>query len=60
MENMSPEETVEVLIEAWKVLVGRFPGATIDHTQSVATMFAQLPLPFLNLSTPDRPLTPPA
>jgi GNAT superfamily N-acetyltransferase len=56
MENMSPEETVEVLIEAWKVLVGRFPGGTIEHAQSVATMFAQLPLPFLNLSTPDRPL----
>ena len=53
---MSPAETVEVLIEAWKLIVARFPGATIEHAQSVATMFAHHPLPFLNLSVPDRPL----
>ena len=56
MESMAPAETVEVLIEAWKLLVGRFPGATIEHAQSVATTFAHLPLPFLNISTPDSPL----
>jgi GNAT superfamily N-acetyltransferase len=53
---MSHEETVEVLIEAWKLMVARFPGAEIEHAQSVATMFTHLPLPFLNLSMPDRPL----
>ncbi len=53
---MSPAETAEVLIEAWKLLVGRFPGGKIEHAQSVATMFAHLPLPFLNISMPDRPL----
>src|ERR1019366_2731048 len=56
MEIMSPAETVEVLIEAWKLMVARFPGAKIEHSQSVATMFAHLPLSFLNLSAPDRPL----
>ena len=53
---MSHEETVEVLLEAWKLMVARFPGAEIEHARSVATMFAHLPLPFLNLSMPDRPL----
>jgi len=56
MDIMSTEETVRVLIEAWKLMVGRFPGARIEHAQSVATTFANLPLPFLNLSMPDRPL----
>ena len=53
---MSPAENVEVLIAAWKLMVGRFPGATVEQAQSVATTFAQLPLPFLNVSTLDRPL----
>jgi GNAT superfamily N-acetyltransferase len=53
---MSNEETVEVLIEAWKLMVGRLPGAAITHAQGVATMFAHMPLPFLNLSMPDCPL----
>ena len=53
---MSPEETVSVLIEAWKLMVGRFPGAKIDHAESVVTTFAQLALPFLNISMPDGPL----
>jgi len=56
MEIMSPEETVRVLMEAWKLMVGRFPGAKIEHAENVATMFAQLPLPFLNISMLDRPL----
>lgn len=53
---MSNEETVEVLIEAWKLMVGRLPGAAIEHAKGVATMFAHVPLPFLNLSMPDCPL----
>ena len=56
MESMSTEETVRVLIEAWKLMVGRFPGAKIEHAASVATTFAHLPLSFLNISFPDRPL----
>jgi hypothetical protein len=53
---MSNEETVEVLIEAWKLMVGRLPGAAIEHAKGIATMFAHAPLPFLNLSMPDCPL----
>ena len=53
---MSNVETVEVLIEAWKLMVGRLPGAAIEHAKGVATMFAHVPLPFLNLSMPDCPL----
>ena len=53
---MSNEETVQVLIEAWKLMVGRLPGSKIEHAKGVATMFAHVPLPFLNISTPDCPL----
>jgi len=53
---MSNEENVDVLIEAWKLMVGRLPGAAIEHSKGVATMFAHVPLPFLNLSMPDCPL----
>jgi GNAT superfamily N-acetyltransferase len=56
MEIMSTEETVRVLLEAWKLMAGRFPDANIEHAENVATMFANLPLPFLNISMPDRPL----
>ena len=49
---MSNEETVELLIGAWKLLVGRLPGSKIDHAKGVATMFAHVPLPFLNISMP--------
>jgi len=54
---MSNEETAALLIEAWKLLVGRLPGSKIDHAKGVATMFAHVPLPFLNISMPDCPLT---
>lgn len=54
---MSNEENVEVLIEAWKLMVGRLPGAAIEHAKGIATMFAHVPLPFLNLSMPDCPIT---
>jgi len=53
---MMPKESVEVLIDAWKLMVGRLPDAKIEHAGGVATMFAHVPLPFFNLSTPDRPL----
>jgi len=34
---MSPEETVRLFIDAWKLMVGRFPGAQIEHALPVAT-----------------------
>ena len=52
----STDENVGVLIEAWKLMVGRLPGAKIEHAEGVATMFGHVPLPFFNLSIPDRPL----
>jgi GNAT superfamily N-acetyltransferase len=53
---LTNEENVEVLIEAWKLMVGRLPGAVIEQANGVASMFAYVPLPFLNLSMPDCPL----
>jgi len=53
---VSVEENIEVLIEAWKLMVGRMPGATLEHADGLATMFAHIPLPFLNISAPDGPL----
>ena len=53
---MTNEENVAVLIEAWKLMVGRLPGAEILHHAGLATMFGHAPLQFLNLSAPDRQL----
>lgn len=52
----STEENVKVLIDSWKLMVGRLPGGTIEHAVRVATMFGHVPLPFLNMSTPECPL----
>lgn len=52
----STDENVRVLIEAWKLMVGRLPTAKIEHSGGLATMFGHVPLPFFNLSAPDRPL----
>jgi ribosomal protein S18 acetylase RimI-like enzyme len=51
----SNEENVEVCIAAWKLLTERFPGATLKRAEGVASMFANLPLSFLNMSVVDRP-----
>ncbi len=56
---LSAEENVGVLIEAWKQLVGPFPTARIEHAGGVATMFAHIPLPFMNLSVLDGPVADP-
>jgi GNAT superfamily N-acetyltransferase len=53
---LSQEENVSVFIEAWKLMVGRLPGATIAQAGGVATMFGHVPLPFFNFSVVDRPL----
>lgn len=52
---MTPAENIGLLIDAWKLLVARFPGARIEQADGVATMFANIPLPFLNVSVLDRP-----
>jgi GNAT superfamily N-acetyltransferase len=53
---LSDEENVAVLIDAWKLMVGRLPGSTIEHSRGTATMFGHVPLPFLNISAADHPL----
>jgi hypothetical protein len=53
---LSTEENVAILIEAWKLMVGRLPGAKIQQAGGVATMFGHVALPFFNLSVPDRQL----
>jgi hypothetical protein len=52
----SSEENVEVLIAAWSLMVSRFPNAAIQRADGLATMFAHVPLPFINMSVQDRPL----
>ena len=54
---LSNDENVGVLIEAWKLMVERFPEAEIHQSDGVATIFANIALPFLNVSVPHRPLT---
>ena len=49
-------DNVEALISAWELMVGRFPGHTIERSEGVATIFGHLPLSFFNLSVLDRPL----
>ena len=54
--QFSSEENVRVFIEAWKLMVGRLPSATIEQTGGVATIFGHVPLPFFNVSLIDRPV----
>lgn len=52
---ISNDENMRVLVEAWKVMAGRMPGATIEQADGVSTMFGHVPLPFLNFGVLDRP-----
>ncbi|WP_321477977.1 GNAT family N-acetyltransferase [uncultured Paludibaculum sp.] len=52
----SNSENVGMFIEAWKLMVGRLPGAEIEQADGVATMLGHVPLPFFNFSVIDRPL----
>ena len=50
-------DNVATLIEAWALMVGRLPGHEVVRADGVTSTFAHVPLPFLNLSMFDRPLT---
>jgi GNAT superfamily N-acetyltransferase len=50
----SNRNNIEALIAAWTAMVGRLPGNTIERSAGVATSFAHVPLPLLNLSILDR------
>jgi hypothetical protein len=50
---------VAAFIQAWTRMTSRFPGHLLATDLGVATTFANRPLPFLNISTLDRPLMEP-
>jgi GNAT superfamily N-acetyltransferase len=51
------DENVAVLLDAWKVMTGRFPGSTFERGAGVTSAFAHLPMPFFNISFQDQPAT---
>jgi ribosomal protein S18 acetylase RimI-like enzyme len=50
-------ESVRLLINAWKLMVGRLPDGSIHHADGVASCIGHVPLPFFNFSMNDRRLT---
>ncbi len=50
---ITSDENVQLLIEAWKLMVGRLPGGLNTQAAGVATMCGNVALPFFNLSTPE-------
>jgi ribosomal protein S18 acetylase RimI-like enzyme len=53
-------DNVAAFIDAWTFMTSRYPGHRIATDAGVATTFSNQPLPFLNISTLDRPLAEPA
>lgn len=53
------DEAVGTFVDAWTFMTSRFPGHRIIAKSGVATTFANVPLPFLNISTLDRSLVEP-
>ncbi len=49
-------ETARVFIEAWKLLVGRLPAPSLQHSNGVASCYGHVPLMFFNLWIADRPV----
>lgn len=52
---ISNDENVAMVIEAWKLMTSRFEGSDFQHGSGVASTFANLPLPFLNISFQETP-----
>lgn len=52
-------ETARVFIEAWKLLVGRLPAASLQHADGVASCYGHVPLMFFNLWIADGPVATP-
>jgi GNAT superfamily N-acetyltransferase len=50
----SDEGNIGALVEAWRTIVGRIPGATLEHSDGVATTFGHVSLPLMNVSVLDR------
>ena len=49
-------ETIDLFVGAWKTFALRLPHGTFEQGGNVASCLANVPLPFLNASFPDRPL----
>ncbi len=50
-------ETIDLFVGAWKAFALRLPHGTFEQGENVASCLANVALPFLNASFPDRPLT---
>ncbi len=48
-------DTVQIFVDAWKLIVGRLPLPTINEDDGVVSCFAHAPMIFLNISIVDRP-----
>ncbi len=51
------DENVTVLIDAWKLMTGRFAGSDFERSGRVVSAFANLPLAFFNISFQEQPAT---
>lgn len=50
------EESVRLLIDTWVMLVERLPTGKTERSGGVVTALGHVPLPFLNMGTPDSPI----
>lgn len=58
---MNPtQEMIDMLRDAWTVMVKRLPGSSIQSQDGLATIFANVPLPFFNVSLYEKPISDPA
>lgn len=48
-------DTVALMAEAWKLMVGRLPGSEIESGDGVGSCFGNVPLIFFNVSILERP-----
>src|SRR5271170_7805731 len=48
-------ENVAILIDAWKLMTGRFAGSDFERAGGVASAFANLSLPFFNIAFQEQP-----
>ncbi|MDX1390686.1 MAG: GNAT family N-acetyltransferase, partial [Acidobacteriota bacterium] len=48
---------VDLLIDAWKLFTERLPTGTFERSEGVASTLGNVPLPFLNISAHDGPLS---
>jgi hypothetical protein len=53
---ISIEDNVRAFVGAWKLMTGRFSGSDFQCVDGVASAFANIELPFMNISFQDRPV----